>query len=425
MKKFVLALLAALLVLGCTVALAANPGDAPCHEYGNTCVAGEWTTTKYATCTATGEENQLCTVCGDVMDHRTIAKLPHAYGEWVVIDEPSCVDEDYGMKKRTCEDCGAVDTAVVVTATDLHKWDNGTVLSTPTCQEQGETLYICTVDGCSARKKTYQAKIACDSKVEAIVPSTCTVKGTKTTTCSMCGGNKKTTELAYANHVLDHYQVKVAETCTTDGMNVAVCINCLNRFDGDIANEAGKGAALTKAQRDSLKRAALGHNYEGKVEKKVTCKDEGKEVYTCTRCGDTYTKTIPPKAEYHKWVESIVKEATETEKGMKHFSCTVCDEWYDEVYTYVAPVVPETPAEDETPADPDAPAEDEKEEDKPAADDKNDENDSEGTGSETGNGSDASIPATGDNGNTMAYIMMVVAAAGLVVLAASKRKVNC
>ena len=37
---------------------------------------------------------------------------------------------------------------------------------------------------------------------------------------------------------------------------------------------------------------ALGHSYESEVTKQPTASEEGVRTYTCSRCGDSYTRTI-------------------------------------------------------------------------------------------------------------------------------------
>jgi hypothetical protein len=61
----------------------------------------------------------------------------------------------------------------------------------------------------------------------------------------------------------------------------------------------------------------------------ATCTVDGKIVYTCTECGDTYEEPI--KAEGHKagdW--EVVTEATTTADGLKVQKCSVCGETLEE-----------------------------------------------------------------------------------------------
>ncbi|MCD8015849.1 MAG: Ig-like domain-containing protein, partial [Lachnospiraceae bacterium] len=70
--------------------------------------AGEWTTTKPVTCTEAGEQVQKCTICSAVLDTRAISALGHSYGEWETTAEATVFDAE--VQTRTCESCGDVET---------------------------------------------------------------------------------------------------------------------------------------------------------------------------------------------------------------------------------------------------------------------------------------------------------------------------
>ena len=57
-------------------------------------------------------------------------------------------------------------------------------------------------------------------------------------------------------------------------------------------------------QHRKLSSEALGHDYEAVVTE-LTCKERGFTVYTCTRCGDTYTDAYT-EALGHDWDEGTV-----------------------------------------------------------------------------------------------------------------------
>ena len=67
-------------------------------------VPGEWTVTKEATYTDSGERELRCARCGEVVRRETIA--PHVDGEWVVAREADFGVE--GLRQLLCADCGAV-----------------------------------------------------------------------------------------------------------------------------------------------------------------------------------------------------------------------------------------------------------------------------------------------------------------------------
>lgn len=65
------------------------------------------------------------------------------------------------------------------------------------------------------------------------------------------------------------------------------------------------------------------HSYVSKITKEATCTEAGILTYTCTECGDSYTKTIP--ATGHKLTTIPAKVATCTATGLTEGKkCTVC-----------------------------------------------------------------------------------------------------
>ncbi len=70
------------------------------------------------------------------------------------------------------------------------------------------------------------------------------------------------------------------------------------------------------------------HSYESKITVQPTCKAEGVLTYTCSKCGDSYTETIPITT--HKYVASITTEATCNNAGVKTYKCSICGDTYTE-----------------------------------------------------------------------------------------------
>jgi len=68
---------------------------------------------------------------------------------------------------------------------------------------------------------------------------------------------------------------------------------------------------------------ALGHKYVTSVTKKATCLSEGEETHTCSRCGDSYTKTLAITGHSYKTLDS--KDASCEEDGYLSQQCTVCN----------------------------------------------------------------------------------------------------
>ncbi len=62
------------------------------------------------------------------------------------------------------------------------------------------------------------------------------------------------------------------------------------------------------------------HRYSAKTQG-ATCTEEGRIVYTCSSCGDTYHKVIPVRGHTEK---TVITAATCSEKGSTITSCSVC-----------------------------------------------------------------------------------------------------
>ncbi|MBE6016178.1 MAG: SGNH/GDSL hydrolase family protein [Lachnospiraceae bacterium] len=91
--------------------------------------------------------------------------------------------------------------------------------------------------------------------------------------------------LAPEGHVLVEVEEKAAD-CVEDGfVHHWECSACGSLFSDD-AGEA-------ELSIEDAVIAKLGHSYESKVTKEATCADEGEITYTCERCRDSYTETIP------------------------------------------------------------------------------------------------------------------------------------
>ena len=80
---------------------------------------------------------------------------------------------------------------------------------------------------------------------------------------------------------------------------------------------------------------ALGHAWDnGKVTKQPTEAETGVKTFTCTRCGETKTETIPKLAHEHSY-KAVVTAPTCTEKGYTTHTCACGDSYVD---SYVLPL---------------------------------------------------------------------------------------
>lgn len=195
----------------------------------------------------------------------------HAWGPWSVVSNPTCTEE--GVSQRTCPNCGKVETTT--TPALGHSWNNG---------------------------------------VETVHPG-CTTTGTKLFTCTRCGATR--TESVPA---LGHDQsnaTRVEPTCTTAGSTSYTCPRCGQTFSETLP--------------------ALGHSAQTtRVE--PTCTAAGSTTTTCTRCGVVLSsQTLPALGHVPgEWV--VVTPATKTSTGLKEQRCTRCNAV---IATEVIPMIPD------------------------------------------------------------------------------------
>ena len=110
----------------------------------------EGSITKEATCTANGTKTYTCTRSGcGKKKTETITKLGHSYEENYTVDkEATCAEA--GSKSRHCVRCDAKTGVRTIKALG-HKWNSGKITTAATCTRKGIRTYTCTV--CKATKK--------------------------------------------------------------------------------------------------------------------------------------------------------------------------------------------------------------------------------------------------------------------------------
>ena len=253
-------------------------GDTWCKDCGKKILSGQtiaktenhsWdagkVTTK-ATCTEEGEKTFTCSICGDEKTEK-ISATGHQHTEIRNKKEATCKEEGYSGD-TWCKDCGKkILSGQTIAKTENHSWNQGEITKEPTCKEEGE----------------------------------------KTFTCSICG-NIKTEKVSTADH--QHMEIRNQKnpTCKEAGYSGdTYCADC------GVKIFSGQTIAKTK-----------NHNWDGGViTTEPTCTERGEKTFTCTICGNTNTKKV--NATGHRYgAYKVVKEPTNKRKGLKSKTCSVC-----------------------------------------------------------------------------------------------------
>ena len=114
---------------------------------------GDWKITKAATCTATGTQTGICSVCGKT-ETQTIPALGHKYSTtWTTDKAATCGTA--GSKSHHCTRCSAKSDVTAIPATGKHDFNDWTITKAETYTATGTKTRTCKV--C---KKTETATIA-------------------------------------------------------------------------------------------------------------------------------------------------------------------------------------------------------------------------------------------------------------------------
>ena len=252
-------------------------GDTYCKDCGTKLSSGEVISKKAhdyevkdrqkPTCTTDGYVLSVCKACGDEKQE-VLPATGHQHTEIRNKKEATCKEEGY-TGDTYCKDCGEkLSDGKTIAKTTEHTWDGGKVTKAATCTE----------------------------------------KGVKTYTCTVCGATK-TEEIAATGHQHTEVRNKVEATCTKEGYSGDVyCTDCGTKLSSgtEIARKA--------------------HEYEERERNEANCKRNGYILFVCKVCGDEKREVLPKTDHQHTEIRNKV-EATCTDEGYTGDTyCTDCGE---------------------------------------------------------------------------------------------------
>ena len=243
------------------------------------------------------------------------------------------------------------ETAAVKVHDCKNHWDNGKIITDPTCTETGTKQYTCTI--CGETRTEEVAALGHDYSTDwtADKEAGCEVAGSKSHHCTRCNSRKDETEIPAVGHTWNDGAITMKPTCTDKGVKTFTCNSCGKTkteavealghdysTDWTVDKKAGCEAVGSKShhctrcdsRKDETEIPAAGHRWdEGVITVKPTCTDKGVKTFTCKSCGKTRTEAVEALGHKYKSNWSIDVVATCSTKGSKSHHCTRCDSKID------------------------------------------------------------------------------------------------
>lgn len=152
-------------------------------------------------------------------------------------------------------------------------------------------------------------------------PSNCTLTGTQSWRCTICGMKTATSPIEAAPDA--HYWRQTsskAATCTEDGFIEYIC---------QISENLNSKGYACEVHTYTETLPATGHNYQTMEDTPAAHGRDGRLVQKCANCGDV-TEEIRP-GDPHRYEVTSDTEPTCTEDGGTTYTCSVCNDSYTEV----------------------------------------------------------------------------------------------
>ena len=288
-------------------------------------------------CVSGGYTTYTCSACGDTYVADETAALGHNYVP--LSAEPSTCVED-GFERYDCTHCH--DSYTIVLEATGHSYDS--VVTAPDCENSGYTVHTCTVCGDSYADGRVDALGHTYALTEHVAP-TCVADGKQVYVCAACSDSYTDILPATGRHIYDFicdercnvcgyinpdahvygFMGTVDPSCGEDGSHGYKCWECgkykyiIIPATGDHTYSGVCDASCNVC--DQIRESVDSHTYVLTEDVAVTCTTDGKQVYTCRGCGDSYTNTVTAQGHTYR---IVVTAPTCEQGGYTTHTCTAC-----------------------------------------------------------------------------------------------------
>lgn len=291
--------------------------------------------TKQATCTTPGTMLYICTDNDDSYE-KTIPATGHQHTELRNVKQATCAHAGY-TGDTYCKDCNTKLSSGKTIAKKAHTWDAGKITKKATCTVNGTKTYTCT--SCKTTKTSNIAATGHTKELRNVKTATCAHAGyTGDTYCKKCNKKLATGKtVARKAHTWNKGAITTAATCTKKGVKTYTCTVCKGTKKEDIPATGHRNKVLKNARQATCAKAGYtgdtyckdcnaklssgktiakkAHTWDaGKVTKKATCTVKGTKTYTCKICKATKTSSIAATGHRHTELRNV-KKATCGQEG--------------------------------------------------------------------------------------------------------------
>ena len=175
------------------------------------------------------------------------------------------------------------------------------------------------------------------------LPATCTQKGTRYNTCTVCNTVMSVETVAELGHSFTAWRTTKAATCSAKGVETRSCNSCALTETRDVKERAHlSGSRIVDVVPNCttagsahyscvtcgalLKQEALAktaHDYADWITAlAASCTQAGRRTASCKHCGDVKEETLSRLPHTEIWIDDLA--STCTTNGIRHKECSVC-----------------------------------------------------------------------------------------------------